>query len=46
MNIQARVNKSIGIVRGILTMLEGIPFGEYHFEAGVILLIGYLYAFQ
>ena len=36
-NIQARVNKGTGIVRGILTMLDGIPFGKYHFEAGVIL---------
>ena len=36
-NIQARVNKGTGIVRNILTMLDGIPFGKYHFEAGVIL---------
>ena len=36
-NIQARVSKGTGIVRNILTMLDGIPFGKYHFEAGVIL---------
>ena len=36
-NIQARVNKGTGIVRKILTFLDGIPFGKYHFEAGVIL---------
>ena len=36
-NVQARVNKGTGIVRNILTMLDGIPFGKYHFEARVIL---------
>ena len=36
-NIQARVNKGTGIVRKILTFLDGIPFGKFHFEAGVIL---------
>ena len=36
-NIQARVNKGTGSVRKILTILDGIPFGKYHFEAGVIL---------
>jgi hypothetical protein len=36
-NIQARVSKGTGIVRNILTMLDGIPFGKYHFEAAVIL---------
>ena len=36
-NIKARVNKGTGIVRKILTMLDGIPFGKFHFEAGVIL---------
>ena len=36
-NIKARVNKGTGIVRTILTMLDGIPFGKFHFEAGVIL---------
>ena len=32
-----RVNKGIGIVKKILTMLEGIPFGKFNFEAGVIM---------
>ena len=36
-NFKARVNKGIGIVKKILTMLEGIPFGKFHFEAGVIM---------
>ena len=36
-NIKARVNKGTGIVRKILTMLDGIPFGKFYFEAGVIL---------
>ena len=36
-NIQARVNKGTGIVRKILIFLDGIPFGKFHFEAGVIL---------
>ena len=36
-NIQSRVNKGTGIVRKILTMLDNIQFGKYHFEAGVIL---------
>ena len=36
-NIQARVNKGTGIVRKIFTLLDGIPFGKYHFEAGVML---------
>ena len=36
-NIKARVNKGTGIVRKILTLLDGIPFGKYHFEAGVLL---------
>jgi hypothetical protein len=31
------VNKGTGIVRNILTMLDGITFSKYHFEAGVIL---------
>jgi hypothetical protein len=30
-NIQA------GIVRKILTCLDGIPFGKYHFQSGLIL---------
>ena len=36
-NIQSRVNEGTGIVRKILTILDGIPFGKYHFEAGIIL---------
>ena len=28
-NIKSRVNKGIGIVKNILTMLEGIPFGNF-----------------
>ena len=36
-NIQARVNKGVGIVKKILTMLDGIPFGKFYFEAAVIL---------
>ena len=36
-NIQSRVNKGTGIVRKILTILDGIPFGKYHYEAGIIL---------
>ena len=32
-NIQARVNKGTSIVRKILTILDGIPFGKYHYEA-------------
>ena len=36
-NIQARVNKGKGIVRNILSMLEGIPFGKHFYEVAVIL---------
>ena len=36
-NIKARVNKGTGITRKILTLLDGIPFGKFHFEAGVLL---------
>ena len=36
-NIKARVSKGTGIVHKILTMLDGIPFGMYYFEAAVIL---------
>ena len=36
-NIKARVSKGIGIVHKIITMLDGIPFGMYYFEAAVIL---------
>ena len=36
-NIQARVKKGIGIVKNILNMLEGIPFGKFHYEIAIIL---------
>ena len=36
-NVKARVNKGTGITRKILTLLDGIPFGQSHFEAGVLL---------
>ena len=36
-NIQARVKKGIGIVKNILNMLEGIPFGKFYFEVAIIL---------
>ena len=36
-NIKARVNKGTGIVKKILTMLDGIPFGNFYFEAAAIL---------
>ena len=36
-NIKARVNKGTGIVKKILTMLDGIPFENFYFEAAVIL---------
>ena len=36
-NIKARVRKCTGIVEKIMTMLEGIPFGKYHFEIAIIL---------
>ena len=36
-NFQARVNRGTGIVKKILTMLDGIYFGKFYFEAAVIL---------
>ena len=36
-NIQARVNKGIGIVKKILNILEGIPFGKLYFEVAMLL---------
>ena len=36
-NVKARVAKGKGIVSRILTILEGIPFGEFYFEIAVIL---------
>ena len=35
--MKARVAKGKGIVSRILTILEGIPFGEFYFEIAVIL---------
>ena len=35
--IQSRVNKGKGIARKTFEILEGIPFGKFHFEAGVIM---------
>ena len=36
-NIKARVSKGTGIVKKILTILDGIPFGKFFFEAAAIL---------
>ena len=36
-NVKARVAKGIGIVSKILSILEGIPFGQFYFEVAVIL---------
>ena len=36
-NIQARVNKGRGIVKRILDILEGIPFGKLYFQVAIIL---------
>ena len=36
-NIQARVNKGKGIVKRILEILEGIPFGKLYFQVAIIL---------
>ena len=36
-NIKARIAKGKGIVTKILTMLEGIPFGQHYFEVGILL---------
>jgi hypothetical protein len=35
-NIKARIAKGTGIVRKILTILDGIPFGKHYFEVGKI----------
>ena len=37
-NIKARVSKGKGIVSKIMTILEGIPFGDFYFEVAVILI--------
>ena len=36
-NIKVRVKKGIGIVKNILNMLEGIPFGKFYYEVAIIL---------
>ena len=36
-NFKARVTKAIGIIRNIMTRLDGIPFGKYYFEVAIIL---------
>ena len=36
-NIKARIAKGKGIVTKILTMLEGISFGQHYFEVGILL---------
>ena len=36
-NIKARVAKGKGIISRILSILEGIPFGDFYFEMAVIL---------
>ena len=36
-NVKARIAKGKGIVSRILSMLDGIPFGEFYFEIAAIL---------
>ena len=36
-NIKARINKGVGIVNRIMTMVNGIPFGRQYFQVGIIL---------
>ena len=36
-NIKARVNKGTGIVKKIMMLLDGMPFGKYYFEIAMIL---------
>ena len=36
-NIKARVNKGKGIVKRIMNILEGIPFGKLYFEVAMVL---------
>ena len=36
-NVQARVNKGKGIVKRILEILEGIPFGKLYYQVAIIL---------
>jgi hypothetical protein len=34
--VKARVTKGKGIISRILSILDGIPFGEFYFETAVI----------
>ena len=36
-NIKARVTKGTGIISKIITMMEGIPFGKFYYQVGIIL---------
>ena len=36
-NIKARVSKGIGISSKIMSILEGIPFGQFYFQVAIIL---------
>ena len=36
-NIKARVAKGTGIISKIITMMEGIPFGKFYYQVGIIL---------
>ena len=36
-NFKVRVNKGTGIVNKIMTMLDGIPFGQFYFEVELVL---------
>ena len=36
-NIQSIISKVTGIVRKILTILDGIPIGKRYFEVGILL---------
>ena len=36
-NIKARVAKGKGIISRILTLIDGIPFGQFYFEVAMIL---------
>ena len=36
-NIKSRVAKSTGIISRILSILNGIPFGQYFYEVAIIL---------
>ena len=35
-NVKARVSKGTCIISRILVMLEGIPFGPFYYQVGVI----------